>query len=99
MLGRKSYTQEEVDTARAAIDGQLAGYRTVAGSTDVGNFEALFLTGLVVELDRFFVHRFRMVARQGRQPAERGRADRGGDPGRERCPDGQQRRQVQAGAV
>src|ERR1700730_3375134 len=68
MLGRKTYTQEELDHSKAALDQQLAAYRKlvrgVAGTTThtkvtsaLESFEALFFNNMTLVLDRYFVHR------------------------------------------
>lgn len=72
MLGRKNYTREEFDHARSAIHSQLAAYRRLAGAVGVDpadptvrsaldDFEAQFFNNLTLVLDRYFVHRLRMV--------------------------------------
>jgi hypothetical protein len=72
MLGRKEYTQEELDQATAAVDKQLAAYKklvkVIDGATSDAKvtaaratFEPLFFNNLIVALDRFFVHRIRPV--------------------------------------
>jgi hypothetical protein len=72
MLGRKTFTQDEIDRARATIDEQLAAYRAFAAtSTDDAAraaFEAHFFGNLLLVLDRFFVHRVRLVTGKGRTP-------------------------------
>lgn len=73
MLGRKTYSQEELDRGRSAIDRQLARYRALvddlpAGSTSRADFEAEFLNNLVLVLDRFYVHRLRGVAGKDTNP-------------------------------
>jgi hypothetical protein len=72
MLGRNSYTQEEIDHAQAAIDRQLAAFRklskAVRATSDpkaiaaLDAFEPLFVGHLTLALDRYFVHRIRPVA-------------------------------------
>jgi hypothetical protein len=68
MLGRKKYTQEEIDQGKAALDRQLAAYKQLvkaaAGATTddriaaaVAAFEALFFNNMTLVLDRYFVHR------------------------------------------
>jgi hypothetical protein len=59
MLGRKSYTQEEVDAARSAVAEQLA-------AAD-GDDPAIF-NGLLLALDRRFVHRLRSVTGKAGTP-------------------------------
>jgi hypothetical protein len=68
MLGRKDFTQDELDHARAAVDEGLAAYRRLAASVDGGGaraaldqLEPRFFNDLVLALDRRFVHRLRMV--------------------------------------
>lgn len=72
MLGRKNYTQEELDHAKTAIDRQLAAYKklvkAIDGATSDPNvrqafdaFEPLFFNNLTLALDRYFVHRLRAV--------------------------------------
>ena len=72
MLGRKTYTSEELDHARTAIAGQLAAYRRLADAVDATGdpraqaaleaFEPRFAEALTLALDRHFVHRLRVVA-------------------------------------
>ena len=74
MLGRKTYTQEELDSATAAVDAQLAAYgklRDAIGSDPeataaVAAFEPLFFSTMTLALDRRFVHRVRVVT--GKDP-------------------------------
>jgi hypothetical protein len=71
MLGRKTYTQEELDAATTAINQQLAAYRKLVKTVDAASdpaakaaleaFEPLFANNLVLSLDRRFVHRLRGV--------------------------------------
>jgi hypothetical protein len=72
VLGRKDYTQEEVDHAKAAIAEQVAAYTKLAkavGATKdkkaeaaLAAFEPLFFNNMALVLDRPFVHRVRNVA-------------------------------------
>ena len=72
MLGRKSYTPEEVENARTAVNTQIAAYQKLAAAADgaadpavaaaLEAFEPLFFTNMVIVLDRYFVHRLRLVA-------------------------------------
>jgi hypothetical protein len=68
MLGRKTYTQEEIDQGKAAVERQLAAYRQLVkavadATTDervdaaVASFEAVFFNSMTLVLDRYFVHR------------------------------------------
>lgn len=75
MLGRKTFTQEELDSCRAALDEQLGAYRRLAdvaggngGGTALAAFEGPFFTNLVLVLDRFFVHRVRAVSGKDGNP-------------------------------
>jgi len=79
MLGRKTYTQDEVDRARSVVEDQLAAYRdlvqaagTATGRPDAAAvreaFERCFFTNLTVLLDRFFVHRIRPVTGKDGNP-------------------------------
>jgi hypothetical protein len=79
MLGRKNYTQEELDQARSAVDQQLAAYRTLVEAIDGATqdpkvrsaleaFEPLFLNNLTLALDRYFVHRIRVVTGKDGNP-------------------------------
>jgi hypothetical protein len=72
MLGRKTYTQEEFDHAKAAMDQQLAAYKkvvkAVGGATKdkkvdsaLEAFEARYFNNMTIVLDRYFVHRVRLV--------------------------------------
>ena len=72
MLGRKNYTKEEFHQARTAVEQQLAAYATLTEAVDGATsdpavasaleaFEPLFFNNMVLALDRFFVHRVRMV--------------------------------------
>jgi len=78
MLGRKDYTREELDHARAAIDAQLAAYRELADAVRAGAdpraqaaleaFEPLFANNMTLVLDRYFVHRLRVVTGKDGNP-------------------------------
>jgi hypothetical protein len=78
MLGRKTYTREELDHARTAIAGQLAAYRELADAIDatgdpraqaaLGAFEPHFANVLTLALDRSFVHRLRAVSGKDGNP-------------------------------
>lgn len=79
MLGRKSYTQEEFDHSKASIDQQLATYKTLVkavakATTDkkvnsaLEAFGALFFNNMTLVLDRYFVHRLRMITGKDGNP-------------------------------
>jgi hypothetical protein len=67
MLGRKTYTPQELDNARTAIEQQLTAYkalRSAAGADPkaaaaLEAFEPILLKNLLLALDRRFVHRLR----------------------------------------
>jgi hypothetical protein len=78
MLGRKTYTQEELDHARTAIGAQLAAYDSLVAAVDATSdpgakaaleaFEPLFFNNMTLVLDRWFVHRLRAVAGKDGNP-------------------------------
>jgi hypothetical protein len=74
MLGRKDYTKEELENAKAAVDRQLGAYRKLTKAVDakgkgaVAGFEPLFCNNMVLALDRPFVHRLRMVTGKDTNP-------------------------------
>lgn len=78
MLGRKTYTQEEFDTAQTAMADQTAAFtalaKAVAASKDkkaaaaLDVFEPLFFNSLTLALDRCFVHRVRGVSGKDGNP-------------------------------
>lgn len=79
MLGRKNYTQEELDHARKAVDQQLVAYKKLVKAIDSATsdpkvaaareaFEPLFFNNLTIVLDRYFVHRIRPVTGKDGNP-------------------------------
>jgi len=79
MLGRKNYTQDELDHCKAVVGQQLAAYKTlvkaVSGATTdtkvnaaLEAFESLFFNNMTLVLDRYFVHRLRMVTGKDGNP-------------------------------
>ena len=78
MLGRKNYTQEELDHGQAAVDQQLGAYRRLAdaiAATDdekakaaLEAFETVYFNNMAIVLDRYFVHRLRVVAGKDGNP-------------------------------
>ena len=76
MLGRKDYTQDEIDHARTAIDRQLSTYRTLAaaagaqekGAAALEAFDDDFFRSLLLALDRPFVHRLRSITGKAGSP-------------------------------
>jgi hypothetical protein len=67
MLGRKTFTQREIDDAEAALDAQLAAYKRLDGDARA-EFEPLFFNHLALALDRRFVHRLRMTTGKAATP-------------------------------
>jgi hypothetical protein len=78
MLGRKSYTHEELDQATTAIDRLQAAYARLADAVSATSdaearaaleaFEPLFFNHMALALDRYFVHRIRPVAGKDGNP-------------------------------
>jgi hypothetical protein len=78
MLGRKNYTPEELDHAKTSINQQLAAYKKLAKAIDARSdpnvtsaleaFEPLFFNNMTLVLDRYFVHRLRMVTGKDGNP-------------------------------
>jgi hypothetical protein len=78
MLGRKDYTREELDHAKSMIAAQLVAYDSLAASVHAASdpklsaaleeFETLFFTNMVLVLDRYFVHRLRVVTGKDSSP-------------------------------
>jgi hypothetical protein len=67
MLGRKTFTREELETARTTMSEQLAAYARLDGAK-TEEFEPLFCNSLLLALDRFFVHRLRGVTGKDANP-------------------------------
>jgi hypothetical protein len=79
MLAGQSYTQEELDPAKAAIKQQMAAHKAPANtaasatadtklSAALEAFDAHFFNNLTLVLDRYFVHRLRMVTGKDGNP-------------------------------
>jgi hypothetical protein len=79
MLGRKDYTKEELDHAKTAVAQQLAAYKKLVRAIDsaiseskvtsaLEAFEPLFFNNMTLVLDRYFVHRLRMVTGKDGNP-------------------------------
>ena len=78
MLGRKDYTRDELDHAKAAITAQITAYKNLVKAAHttkdkkvdaaLATFEPRFFNGLVLELDRWFVHRIRPVTGKDGNP-------------------------------
>jgi hypothetical protein len=57
MLGRKNYTRQEIDTARALVEADLRAYRALPAAAKTKAFDAAFFNRAVLLLDYLFVHR------------------------------------------
>ncbi len=79
MLGRKNYTREEFDHGQTAIKEQFAAYKKLVGAIASGttdkkrqstlkDFEGLFFNNMTLVLDRYYVHRLRMVTGKDGNP-------------------------------
>jgi hypothetical protein len=79
MLGRNSYTPQELEHARSAVEQQLAAYRALADAIErtpavpeltsaLEALEPLYFNNMALVLDRYFVHRVRMVAGKDGNP-------------------------------
>ena len=79
MLGRKDYTQEELDQATTAVKQQLAAYKKLVEALDgagddpkvqaaLEDFEPLLFNNMTLVLDRYFVHRLRMTTGKDGNP-------------------------------
>ncbi len=76
MLGRNTFTKDELDHSKAAIAEQLAAYEKLvkavgtaaADKKAVAAFEPLFFNNLTLALDRPFVHRVRAVTGKDGNP-------------------------------
>ena len=68
MLGRKDFTQEELDSAREAMTAQLAAFRQLGSTPEAAALEPVLFNNMALALDRFFVHRVRMVSGKDGNP-------------------------------
>jgi len=79
MLGRKDFTQKELDDGKAAVAGQLAAYEElakIAAADDADEelrqafeeFETPLFNNLTLMLDRRYVHRVRTVTGKDTNP-------------------------------
>lgn len=57
MLGRKNYTQEEIDRCRAMVESDLRAYRRLPAAAKTKEFETVFFNRAVLLLDYMYVHR------------------------------------------
>ena len=65
MLGRKNYTQDELDRPTRAIDEQLPDPRVASALADS---EPLLFNNLTLALDRYYVYRLRVVTGKDGNP-------------------------------
>jgi hypothetical protein len=79
MLGRNSYTKEELENAKRAVKEQLASYRKLAKSVGGASadkklpatldaLEVQLFNNMTLVLDRYFVHRLRTVTGKDANP-------------------------------
>src|SRR3954468_15782337 len=79
MLGRKTYTPEELDHATTTVEQQLAAYKKLVNAIETATsdpqataaleaFEPLLFNNMTLVLDRYFVHRLRMVTGKDGNP-------------------------------
>jgi hypothetical protein len=72
MLGRKTYTKQELKHAQTAVKQQLSAYKKLVKTLErrandpevasaLAEFELLLFKNLTLALDRYFVHRLRAV--------------------------------------
>ena len=65
MLGRNAYEPHELAHARAVVKKQLADWRSAGAG---GDLEATYFNGMVLALDRPFVHRIRKMTGKDTNP-------------------------------
>ena len=75
MLGRKNYKREELDQCKEAIHKQLAAYKKLVKAIDgtptdkkVASALRAFFNNMTLVLDRYFVHRLRIVTGKDSNP-------------------------------
>jgi hypothetical protein len=79
MLGRKTYTRQELDNGKVAVAKDLAAYASLASAIAGGaadkkvasaleRFETRYSNNMVLVLDRLFVHRLRVVTGKDANP-------------------------------
>lgn len=70
MLGRRTYTEEELSAARTWFDGAIRAYRALYtdASGRGAELEHHYAEALVLSLDRWFVHRLRAVEGDATNP-------------------------------
>jgi hypothetical protein len=79
VLGRKNYTGAEIDHAKSAVKKQLTVYRALVRAVENettaekvhaarADFDGQFFNNLTLALDRYFVHRLRVVTGKDGNP-------------------------------
>ena len=72
MLGRNSYSGQEIATAHTMVEQQLTTFRTVASqagdTTSISALEPVFFNTALLALDRLFVHRVRTFTGKDTNP-------------------------------
>lgn len=74
MLGRKDFSQDEIDSAKSAVARQLSAYEAVfaaEGAPAGAEREALetrYVNNMTLVLDRYFVHRLRRATGRDSNP-------------------------------
>ena len=61
MLGRRTYTREELDAARSWVADRVARFRALPADDARAQFGPAYAGDLLIALDRRFVHRLRAV--------------------------------------
>jgi hypothetical protein len=67
MLGRKTFTREQIDAGKGAVAEQLAAWRGLPGRPS-GDAEATYFNGMLLALDRRYVHRIRSATGKDTNP-------------------------------
>ena len=68
MLGRKDFTQDEIDNGRTAVERQLEAFDTLAAPARTALQDAGLFNDLTLALDRRYVHRLRSVTGKAGTP-------------------------------
>ncbi|HEY8301139.1 MAG TPA: hypothetical protein VIG48_04515 [Jatrophihabitans sp.] len=68
MLGRKDFTQDEIDNGRTAVERRLAAFDALAAPARKTEQDAGLFNDLVLALDRRYVHRLRSVTGKAGTP-------------------------------
>ncbi|MDQ4051539.1 MAG: hypothetical protein M3237_02425 [Actinomycetota bacterium] len=67
MLGRRTFTRDEIDAGKGAVAEQLAAWRSLPGRP-TGDAEATYFNGMLLALDRRYVHRVRSATGKDTNP-------------------------------